>query len=67
MGKCQPCQERSRSPRALETCRWQIVRVITTLNTGAEQVSPINLLHAGEEEDGGMEGVSRGEKQQRVA
>lgn len=61
MSACQDCALGAAAARlALETCRWQIVNVITTL-TQEQQVSPINLLRA--DGEGGREkgaGVQRG-------
>lgn len=61
MSACQDCALGAAATRlALETCRWQIVNVITTL-TQEQQVSPINLLRA--DREGGREkgvGVQRG-------
>jgi len=69
MGKCQPAKiarsERRLLASALETCRWQIVNVITTL-TQEQQVSPINLLRADEQENGeGDRGKGEARRQSR--
>lgn len=73
MSACQDCTLGAEAARlTLETCRWQIVNVITTL-TREQQVSPIDLLRADENDgeggsgEGGKEWVSRGERRQRVA